>query len=169
MKSEPLILAFDVFGTVVDWHGSISREVAALIPGEDGDAFATAWRAGYKPAMAEVRSGQLGWTKIDDLHRRILDQVLKARGHDLDEGQRQHLNRAWHRLAPWPDTIAGMQRLKAQFTLCTLSNGNLSLLAHMASSSCCMTPAKPSRIWSSLERAWGLSSSSSRMAAQNIS
>ena len=82
--------------------------------------------------MAEVRSGRLGWTKIDDLHRRILDQVLLARGHDLAEGQRQHLNSAWHRLAPWPDTVSGMQRLKADFTLCTLSNGNLSLLAHMA-------------------------------------
>jgi len=117
---------------VVDWHGSISREVAALIPGEDGDAFATAWRAGYKPAMAEVRSGKLGWTKIDDLHRRILDQVLLARGLDLGEEQRQHLNRAWHCLAPWPDTLQGMQRLKAHFTLCTLSNGNLGLLANMA-------------------------------------
>jgi len=132
MKPAPLILAFDVFGTVVDWHGSISREVATLIPGEDGDAFATAWRAGYKPAMAEVRSGKLGWTKIDDLHRRILDQVLVARGLDLDEDQRQHLNRAWHRLTPWPDTLPGMQRLKAHFTLCTLSNGNLGLLANMA-------------------------------------
>ena len=93
MKPTPLILAFDVFGTVVDWHGSISREVAALIPGEDGNAFATAWRAGYKPAMAEVRSGKLGWTKIDDLHRRILDQVLLARGHDLDEAKANEAKR----------------------------------------------------------------------------
>ncbi len=132
MKTLPTILAFDVFGTVVDWHGSISREVAAIMPGEDGQAFATAWRAGYKPAMAEVRSGRLGWTKIDDLHRRILDQVLQAKGIELGEAQRQHLNRAWHRLSPWPDTLAGMHRLKARFTLCTLSNGNLGLLANMA-------------------------------------
>jgi 2-haloacid dehalogenase len=132
MKTLPTVLAFDVFGTVVDWHGSISREVAALMPGEDGQAFATAWRAGYKPAMAEVRSGRLGWTKIDDLHRRILDQVLQAKGIELGEAQRQHLNRAWHRLSPWPDTLAGMHRLKAHFTLCTLSNGNLGLLANMA-------------------------------------
>jgi len=82
--------------------------------------------------MAEVRSGKLGWTKIDDLHRRILDQVLLARRLELGEDQRQHLNRAWHRLSPWPDTLPGMQRLKTHFTLCTLSNGNLGLLANMA-------------------------------------
>ncbi len=132
MSKAPKILAFDVFGTVVDWHGSIRREVESLIPGEDGHAFASAWRAGYKPAMALVRSGELGWTKIDDLHRRILDQVLLDRGLHLDEAQHQHLNRAWHRLSPWPDTIAGMHRLKQRFTLCSLSNGNLGLLANMA-------------------------------------
>ena len=69
------VLAFDIFGTVVDWHGSIVRELAALAPGVDGDAFARAWRAGYQPAMARVRSGELGWTLIDDLHRLILDDI----------------------------------------------------------------------------------------------
>jgi 2-haloacid dehalogenase len=126
------VLAFDVFGTVVDWHGSISREAVSIMPGIDGDAFANAWRAGYQPAMAEVRSGKLGWTKIDDLHRLILDRLLDEMGIDLDEASRQHLNRAWHRLDPWPDTVAGLTRLKSAFTIVTLSNGNLSLLANMA-------------------------------------
>lgn len=129
---RPTVLAFDVFGTVVDWHGSISREAVSIMPGIDGDEFATAWRAGYQPAMAEVRSGKLGWTKIDDLHRLILDRLLKDMGIDLDEVSRQHLNRAWHRLNPWPDTVAGLTRLKSEFTIATLSNGNLSLLSNMA-------------------------------------
>ncbi len=129
---RPTVLAFDVFGTVVDWHGSISLEAASLIPGIDGDAFATAWREGYQPAMAEVRSGKLGWTKIDDLHRLILDRLLIDFGIDLEEASRQHLNRAWHRLDPWPDTVAGLTRLKSEFTIVTLSNGNLSLLSNMA-------------------------------------
>lgn len=128
----PRILAFDVFGTVVDWHASISREAEALLPGVDGAAFANAWRAGYLPAMAEVRSGQRGWTKIDDLHRLILDRVLAQQGLDPDEATRQTLNLAWHRLDPWPDTVAGLTRLKRQFTLVTLSNGNLGLLTNMA-------------------------------------
>lgn len=128
----PKILAFDVFGTVVDWHGSIWREAETMIPGVDGNRFASAWRAGYQPAMEEVRSGQRGWTKIDDLHRIILDRILDEFGITLDETNRRELNRAWHRLSPWPDTVAGMQRLKSRFMLTTLSNGNLGLLANMA-------------------------------------
>ncbi len=130
--NTPAVIAFDVFGTVVDWHGSIRREAEAMMPGIDGAAFANAWRAGYKPAMAEVRQGQLGWTRIDDLHRKILDRILPQFGQDLPEEQRQHLNLAWHRLDPWPDAVDGLTRLKSRFTIVTLSNGNLSLLANMA-------------------------------------
>lgn len=127
------VLAFDVFGTVVDWHGSIVREIGALHPDVDADAFATAWRAGYRPAMARVMSGELGWTLIDDLHRMILDEILPQFGLGyLDEAARQHLNRAWHRLDPWPDVVEGLQRLKRRYMVCTLSNGNLGLLTRMA-------------------------------------
>jgi 2-haloacid dehalogenase len=129
----PRILAFDVFGTVVDWHGSIAREVAALYPQVDGDAFALAWRDGYYPAMARVRSGELGWTRIDELHRIILDGILPRFGLEhLSEAERQHLNRAWHRLDAWPDSVEALTRLKARFTICTLSNGNIGLLTNMA-------------------------------------
>jgi 2-haloacid dehalogenase len=129
----PAVLAFDVFGTVVDWHGSIVRELAALDPQIDGDAFALAWRAGYQPAMARVRSGELGWTRIDELHRMILDEILPrfGLGH-LAEDERAHLNRVWHRLDPWPDAVAGLTRLKARYTIAPLSNGNIGLLTHMA-------------------------------------
>ena len=131
--NSPRVLAFDVFGTVVDWHGSIVREMAALHPQVDGDAFALAWRAGYQPAMQRVRSGELGWTRIDDLHRLILDGILPQFGLDhLGEAERRQLNRVWHRLDPWPDTVTGLTRLKTRFTLCTLSNGNLGLLTDMA-------------------------------------
>ena len=127
------VLAFDIFGTVVDWHGSLQREVEALLPGVDGDAFALAWRAGYKPAMAKVMRGELGWTLIDDLHRMILDEILGDFGlAQIDEAVRQQLNRAWHRLDPWGDAVAGLTRLKTRFTLTTLSNGNIGLLTHMA-------------------------------------
>jgi 2-haloacid dehalogenase len=127
------VLAFDIFGTVVDWHGSIMREMAARHPGVDGDAFASAWRAGYRPAMARVMSGELGWTLIDDLHRRILDDILPQFGlSHLDEAQRRELNRAWHRLDPWPDAVEGLQRLKRKYIVCSLSNGNLGLLTRMA-------------------------------------
>jgi 2-haloacid dehalogenase len=130
---RPRILAFDVFGTVVDWHGSLVREMAALHPQVDGDAFALAWRAGYQPAMQRVRSGQQGWTRIDELHRQVLDGILPrfGLGH-LGEAERRHLNLAWHRLAAWPDSVAGLARLKARHMVVSLSNGNLGLLADMA-------------------------------------
>ncbi|HRO57909.1 MAG TPA: haloacid dehalogenase type II [Burkholderiaceae bacterium] len=132
-QSLPSVLAFDVFGTVVDWYGSIVREVSELRLPVDPGQFAIAWRAGYRPAMARVRRGELGWTKIDALHRSILDEILQQFGlNDLDEPTRRHLNLAWHRLDPWPDAVEGLQRLRQRFTVCTLSNGNLSLLANMA-------------------------------------
>jgi 2-haloacid dehalogenase len=133
MQQQVQVLAFDVFGTVVDWHAGIRREVQQMLPGIDADAFALAWRAGYQPAMQRVMSGALGWTLIDDLHRMILDGLLARWGVEhLDEDQKQHLNKAWHRLDPWPDVVQGLQRLKQRHLICTLSNGNLGLLTHMA-------------------------------------
>jgi len=133
LASSVRVLTFDIFGTVVDWHGSIVREMAQLYPDVDGSAFALAWRAGYKPAMARVMSGELGWTLIDDLHRLILDGILPQFGlAHLGEAERHHLNRVWHRLAPWPDSVEGLTRLKRKFTICTLSNGNIGLLTNMA-------------------------------------
>ncbi|RYY74377.1 MAG: haloacid dehalogenase type II [Comamonadaceae bacterium] len=130
---EVEVLAFDVFGTIVDWHGSIMREMAVLHPEVDGDAFALAWRDGYRPAMARVMSGELGWTLIDVLHRMILDAILPRFGLErLDEAQRRHLNLVWHRLDPWPEAVAALHRLKQRFIICPLSNGNLGLLTRMA-------------------------------------
>lgn len=129
----PKILVFDVFGTVVDWHTGIASEVMAMQPGVDGNAFALAWRAGYQPAMRRVMSGELGWTLIDDLHRLILDQILPDFGlTHLSKAQRKHLNKAWHRLKPWPDVVAGLSCLKKLYTISTLSNGNIGLLTNMA-------------------------------------
>ena len=109
------------------------REVSSLGLSLDPVDFASAWRNGYRPAMARVRSGELPWTKIDDLHRLILDQVLLDFGiTSLSEEQKRNLNLVWHRLAAWPDSVAGLTRLKRQFTIVTLSNGNLGLLADMA-------------------------------------
>lgn len=131
--SDIRVLAFDVFGTVVDWHASIAAEVAQLLPDVDADAFTLAWRDGYRPAMAKVNSGALGWTLVDDLHRMILDEVLQQFGvTTLGEERIRHLNKAWHRLAPWPDAVEGLRRLKTRFTICTLSNGNIGLLTNMA-------------------------------------
>lgn len=132
------VLAFDIFGTVVDWHGGIRAEVERLLPGVDGSAFALAWRAGYQPAMRAVMdrlaAGEGGFTLIDELHLHILDEVLRdfSLEDKLDRDDRRELNLAWHRLPAWPDAVEGLTRLKRRFTICTLSNGNIGLLTEMA-------------------------------------
>ena len=133
----PRALAFDVFGTVVDWRSSIIGELEMF--GEthclaaDWATFADDWRAGYPAAMDRVRSGELPWLKIDALHRLILDELLDRAGIDsVPQEEIDELNLAWHRLDPWPDSVAGLTRLKERFIITTLSNGNVSLLTDMA-------------------------------------
>ena len=130
-------LACDVFGTVVDWRSSLIREGERLGRARslrvDWARFADAWRAGYQPAMARVRSGALPWTSLDGLHRMVLDRLLEEFGvAGLDESDKDQFNRSWHRLAPWPDAVAGLTRLRARYAVATLSNGNVSLLVDMA-------------------------------------
>jgi len=135
---ELKVLAFDIFGTVVDWHGGIRAEVERMLPGVDGSAFALAWRAGYQPAMRAVMdrlaAGEGGFTLVDELHLHILDEVLRDFSLDdkLDRDGRRELNTAWHRLPAWPDAVEGLTRLKRKYTICTLSNGNIGLLTEMA-------------------------------------
>jgi len=130
-------LVCDVFGTVVDWRASIIREGELLASAKglnvDWAAFADAWRAGYPKAMDRVRRGELPWTRIDDLHRVILDELLlRFDLGSLNADEVDQLNRVWHRLTPWPDSVAGLQRLRSRFVVATLSNGNVSLLVNMA-------------------------------------
>lgn len=130
-------LTFDVFGTVVDWRSSIIREGKAFGRDRDIDidwsAFADAWRGLYQPAMSKVRNGELPWTKLDDLHRGSLLQLLDQFSiKSLSDDDIDYLNRAWHRLDPWPDSVVGLTRLKQKFILATLSNGNVALIVNMA-------------------------------------
>jgi 2-haloacid dehalogenase len=130
-------LVFDVFGTVVDWRTSVAQDVEAMAKSSgvkvDGVAFADAWRAQYAPMMDQVRRGKLPWTKLDRLHRMILDRIVGDFGlSGLAESDRRTLNRAWHRLRPWPDSVPGLTRLKKKFILAPLSNGNISLMTDLA-------------------------------------
>ncbi|MEM7188519.1 MAG: haloacid dehalogenase type II [Pseudomonadota bacterium] len=131
-------LLFDTFGTVVDWRGSIAAHggrfaAAQGIEGVDWDEFARAWRAGYQPGIAKVRSGERGWTPIDVIHRERLDEILPAFGmSDLDEPTRADMNLWWHRLEPWPDSVPGLRRLAVRYPIGPLSNGSTVLLVNMA-------------------------------------
>ncbi|MCA1688337.1 MAG: haloacid dehalogenase type II [Actinobacteria bacterium] len=133
----PEALVFDVFGTVVDWRSTIVREGEALGRRKNLDvdwtAFADAWRSRYAPSMDRVRSGEIPWTKLDDLHRASLEELIGEFGIEgLSEEEKNHLNRVWHRLEPWPDAIAGLILLKKRHVIAPLSNGNVALLVNLA-------------------------------------
>lgn len=136
-SASPRALVFDVFGTVVDWRTSVAAEVDALAKRKgftvDGAKFADAWRAGYAPSMNRVRTGELPWTRLDTLHRMTLDRILTEFSiPGLTEAEKNELNRAWHRLRPWPDSVSGLTRLKKKFIIAPLSNGNIALMTDMA-------------------------------------
>lgn len=130
-------LTFDLFGTVVDWRTSVMEEASHFggVKGIEADwaSFADAWRAGYKPTMDRVRRGELPWMNLDALHRLILAPLLdEFAGPGVTEAEKEQLNRVWHRLRPWPDSVAALARLRRRFIVAVLSNGNMALLTHLS-------------------------------------
>ena len=133
-------LLFDVFGTVVDWRSSLLQELgnyfkdgSASTVEQDWEAFALDWRALYQPAMQRIRSGERGYVLLDELHRENLLSLLPKYGLEgLDEAAIDHINTMWHRLQPWADSLPGMYRLRRQYVLASLSNGNIALMVNMA-------------------------------------
>jgi len=137
MLSPIKAIFFDVFGTLVDWRGSVAREAARLLSARghpiDWEAFADAWRGEYQAGMEEVRSGRLPFSKLDVIHRRNLDRILPRFAlSELAEADRVALNFAWHRLDAWPDVPAALLRLRAKFLIAPVSNGNISLSVALA-------------------------------------
>lgn len=130
-------MTFDVFGTVVDWRSSVIAEFRAF--GEthglslSWEAFVDEWKIGYRPGMDAVRTGALPWTNVDGIYRTKLEKLLVQYGvNELSEEEKINLNQAWHRCDPWPDTVAGLTRLKQRYVLSTLSNGDVACLVNMA-------------------------------------
>ena len=129
---------FDVFGTVVDWRTSVSRDLASFakhkgIGAVDWLEFAVEWRKLYQPSMDEVRCGRRAFTILDVLHRESLDRLIARYGiKGLSESDVEHVNRVWHRLDPWPDVLEGLKRLKARFVIAPCSNGNIALMVNLA-------------------------------------
>ena len=136
----PKVLAFDVFGTVVDWRSSVARESAEFLArigraDMDAAAFTDAWRFRYLKAMRDFRASGRGFVTLDVLHRELLEEVLRAEGVDpasVDEALLDDWTRAWHRLDPWPDAVAGLTRLRTAFPVVTLTNGNIAMMLAMA-------------------------------------
>ena len=129
-------IVFDTFGTVMDWRESIVADFRSF--GErsgldvDWEAFVDAWKTAYRPGMDAVRTGKWPWTRVDRIYRVKLDEMLPKYGlGGLSEEQKVYLNRVWHRLRPWPDSVAGLGRLKQRYVIAPLSNSDLDCLVNM--------------------------------------
>jgi len=155
---------FDIFGTVVDWRSSVSADLAAFarekgIPGIDWLEFAVEWRKLYQPSMEEVRSGRRAWTTLDVLHRESLVSLVARYGiKGLSDADIDHMNRAWHRLKPWPDVREGLARMKPKLIVAPCSNGNISLMVNMARANGfpwdCILGAETSRAYKPMPEAY---------------
>jgi 2-haloacid dehalogenase len=131
-------LTFDTYGTLVDWRGSVLDELRELGRARgidrDWEAFLADWKAGYRPGMEKVNRGEWPWTTIDAIYRRRLDELLAAYDIPMPEGDIRHLNQVWWRLRPWPDTVAGLARLRARYVIAPLSNASFAGMVHLARS-----------------------------------
>ncbi len=128
---------FDIFGTVVDWRSSVIAEVLRWGKAKGLNVnwveFTDRWRMGYRPAMDRVRKGEIPWTTLDDLHRKILEDLLKDYRIDrLSEDEKIDWAHVWRRLNPWPDSVDGLTRLKHKYIISPMSNGNVALMVNLA-------------------------------------
>lgn len=113
-------LAFDVGGTVFDWHSTVRDEIDALAHTKgldlNGAEFANRWRRGMFGELGRVIRGQSEWMNIDALHRIVLDRLLDQYSiQSLSEQEKRDLNQVWHRIKPWPDVRSGLQRLRTRY------------------------------------------------------
>src|SRR5207249_8597770 len=132
-RADLRVLAFDVFGTVVDWRGGVAAEMAAIAQERrlsvDAGAFADDWRSKYLPYLNRIRSGEMPWQVLDGVHRASLEEVASELSlQSLTEADLDRLVHAWHHLPAWPDSVEGMSRLRPGYVLTTLSNGGMAHL-----------------------------------------
>ena len=128
---------FDVFGTVVDWRGSLIRFLTSFGNergfSADWAGLVDAWRGAYQPSLEPIRAGKRPFVTLDVLHRESLDALLPTFGLEaINESDRELVSRSWRWLDPWPDSIPGLSRLKRKTISATLSNGGVGLLVDMA-------------------------------------
>lgn len=126
-------LTFDLFGTTVDWRGTITREGERLGAAKgiqvDWQAVAERWAQKY----AEARNRNGTWLPLDQVLRGAGDELLEEfQIGGLTEAERESWSDLWSRLDPWLDTLPGLARLKSGYLLAALSNANLALSTALA-------------------------------------
>jgi 2-haloacid dehalogenase len=128
------VLLFDVFGTLVDWRSSLIAIAAEAAAGQSVQAdwapVVDDWRRAYQPALDQARA-EATWRDLDTIQRETLAGVLARHHITLSAAAQEALVRGWRQLRPWPDSQAGLDRLRRRHVTATLSNGHLALLADL--------------------------------------
>ena len=136
MQMEVHALTCDTYGTIVDWRGSILDELRAFGQARglhlDWEKFLEEWKSCYRAGMEKVNAGEWPWTTIDAIYRHRLDELFRTYGiGGVTEQEVEHLNRVWWRLRPWPDSVAGLTRLRARYIITPLSNASFAGMVHL--------------------------------------
>ncbi|HZU49356.1 MAG TPA: haloacid dehalogenase type II [Mycobacterium sp.] len=130
-------LLFDVQGTATDFHSTLCCEAQRISAGRHPDvdwaAFVNAWRAAYFTAVDSARPSREKWISVHSMYRAALRSLLDEYGiADFSADDQEELTLAWQRLAPWPDVVPGLTRLKEKYTLATLSNADVSAVVNIS-------------------------------------
>ena len=137
-NSKVKVLIFDVFGTVVDWRSTIKKELNKFLPlnlnKKELNDFALEWRNGYTDFIGKFNAGKVKWKNVDKIHLDKLKELLESKEllTSMDDENILEINKLWHKLDPWNDSVEGLRKLKEDFSIGTLSNGNFSLLLNMS-------------------------------------
>lgn len=129
--SDVKAIAFDIQGTCVDFYRPILRMGAQVNLTKNLDldwaALSVEWREIYRQSLDAVIENRRSWIRVDQIYREALDLLLDRR--ELSSifavSERDRINDVWTQLDPWPDSIAGLARLRQRFTLVTLSNAGM--------------------------------------------
>jgi 2-haloacid dehalogenase len=129
-------VVFDVFGTLVDWRGSVFAGLTAFGARRgitaDWLGLTDAWRGAYRPAMDACRRGEREFALLDVLHAEALVALGPRFGVAFSEADVAELVGLWHRLTPWPDSVEGLLALKRGVVVASLSNGHVALQVALA-------------------------------------
>ena len=135
LASPPRALVFDVMGTVVDDDGGArDAAVAVLTRRGDPEQVAQDVAAGIsdrlRALLSDVNEDRRPWAPHRELRRlAVRDAVASAGLAALGRDDEDELSGVVHRLDPWPDSAAGLARLRRQLVVVALTNADPAELA----------------------------------------
>ena len=132
IRAQCHTLMFDLYGTLVDAQGGLTRAVTPYLLRKawDGrpDALVTRWRRTHFEASLIDALLHRQHTAYREISRRSLSVTLERAGIDHNADEVRHLVGEIEKLKPFPDVVPALTKLKARYQLTILSNGDRDML-----------------------------------------